>query len=193
MKFFSNEGGVFMRRVIVLTALIIFTVFCRPGFCQKIENRWALGLDASYILPEDAEYKDTFNGLSRINLSYGINNNLVGELEAGSFRLKSKWDSKTRIYTLFTNLELRATSDKIIPYVVVGMGLAFFSYDDLHSTEKKDKVVAFAYKAGVGAEYFLTKNWAVNLEAVHFYTDPGEKTNLDVYSWQYSGGIKYYF
>ena len=182
-----------MRRVIILTALIIFTVFCKSGFCQEIENRWALGLDTSYILPEDAEYKDTFSYLSRISLGYGINNNLVGELETGSFRLISKHESRTRVYTLLANLELRATSDKIIPYVVVGMGAAFFSYDDLHPTEKKDKTIAFAYKAGVGAEYFLTKNWAVNLEAVHFYTDPGEKTNLDVYSWQCSGGIKYYF
>jgi len=182
-----------MRRVIILTALIAFAVFYKPVFCQEIEGRWAVGLDACYIHPEDAEYKDTFNGLHRITLGYGITNNLAGELEAGSFRLKSKWDSKTRIYTLLANLELRAASDKIIPYIVAGIGLAFFSYDDLHPTERKDKTVAFAYKAGVGAEYFLTKNWAVNLEAVHFYTDPGEKTNLDVYSWQYSGGIKYYF
>jgi hypothetical protein len=44
----------------------------------------------------------------------------------------------------------------------------------------------------------LTQNWAINainfeFEAVHFYADAGEKSNLDVYSWQYSGEIKYYF
>lgn len=49
-----------------------------------------------------------------------------------------------------------------------------------------------SYKIGAGIEYFLSKNSAMNCEAAHFYTDTG-KTNLDVWNWQYSAGIKYYF
>ena len=182
-----------MKKTVILLILFISIVFCKPGFCQDIKNRWALGLDISYIFPQDIEYKDTFSYPGRINLSFGINNNLAIELEVGTYSLKSKWDSKTRIYTFLTNLELRTKPGKIVPYALFGIGAAFFSYDDLHPTERKDKSASYAYKGGVGIEYFLTENWAVNLEAVHFYANTGGKATLDVYSYQYSTGLKYYF
>jgi opacity protein-like surface antigen len=182
------------RKTIFVVFLIAFSISCGLGFCQEIKNRWYLGTDFAYIMPEDAEIKDTEYYLTSASLGYGISNNWAIELEAEGFRLKSKHDSKIKVYSLFTNLELRAKNfGKFTPYVVGGLGWAFFSYNDLHPTEKKDKSSSYAWKAGLGGEYFLTKNWAVNCEAVHFYANTGGKAHLDVYSQQYSLGIKYYF
>lgn len=183
-----------MRKTIFLVFLVVFVGVCSVGFCQEIKDRWYLGTDFAYVSPEDAEIKETAYYLTSASVGYGISNNLAVELEAEGFRLKSKHDSKIKVYTLFTNLELRAKNfGKFVPYAVGGLGWAFFSYDDLHPTEKKDKSSSYAWKAGIGGEYFLNKNWAVNCEAVHFYANTGGKTHLDVYSQQYSLGIKYYF
>ena len=183
-----------MRTAIFLVSLVVFAGICSFGFCQEIKNRWYLGTDFAYVSPEDAEIKETAYYLTSASLGYGISNNLAVELEAEGFRLKSKYDSKIKVYTLLANLELRAKNfGKFTPYAIGGFGWAFFDYDNLHPTEKKDKSSSPAWKAGLGGEYSLTKNWAVNCEAVHFYANTGGKASLDVYSQQYSLGIKYYF
>lgn len=185
-----------MQRLIVLIFVIGFgfAFFSNLGFCKEIKNRWSAGLDFAYVRPEDADYKESTNLLGRASLGYGLGNNKALELEAGVFRLKSKQESKTTVYTLLTNLELRSDKfGKFVPYLLGGIGAAFFSYDDLHPTEQKDKTWSPAWKAGVGMEYFLNKYWAVNLEGAHFYANTGGKTHLDVYGRQYSLGMKYYF
>ncbi len=185
------------RRIVFVALLIVFSISCGFGFCQDgqdIKDRWSVGADFAYVRPEDAEYKESPNLLGRASVGCGISNNIAVELEAGSFRLKSKHDSKTTVYTLLTNLELRAKNfGKFVPYLLGGIGWAFFSYDDLHPTEKKDKTSSYAWKTGVGLEYFLNNNWALNFEGAHFYANTGGKTHLDVYGRHYSLGVKYYF
>ncbi len=183
-----------MRKAIFLVLLAVFAGFCGRGFCQEIKDRWYVGTDLAYVWPEDAEIKETAYYLTSASVGYGLSNNVVAELEAEGFRLKSKNDSRITVYSLFANLELRAKSfGRFTPYAIGGLGWAFFDYGKLHPTEQKDKTSSYAWKAGVGGEYSLTKNWSLNGEAVHFYTNTGGKTHLDVYSQQYSLGIKYYF
>lgn len=183
-----------MHKVIFWVSLVVFVGLCSFGFAQEIKNRWYLGTDFAFVSPEDAEIKEGTYYLTSASVGYGISNNLAIELEAEGFRLKSKHDSKIKVYTLFTNLELRTKNfGKFTPYAIGGFGWAFFDYNNLHPTEKKDKPSSYAWKAGIGGEYFLTKNWAVNSEAVHFYANTGGKTHLDVYGQQYSLGVKYYF
>lgn len=181
-----------MRKVTFLMLFVIFVGLYNPGFCQDIKNRWAVGLGASYVQPEDAEYEEEPTYLGKATLGYGINNNLALELEADTFRLKSNTGSKVRVNSVLINLELRTKLGRFFPYALLGAGWSFFSFKDLTPQEKKDKSNSYVYKVGGGIEYFLNKNWALNYEAVHFYTDTG-KTNLEVYNWQHSMGIKYYF
>lgn len=183
-----------MRKMALFLFLFVFAGLCGQGFCQEIKNRWYAGTDFAYVSPEDAEIKETAYYLTSASVGYGISDNLAVELEAEGFRLKSKHDSTIKVYSLFANAELRAKSlGRFTPYAIGGLGWAFFDYGKLHPTEKKDKTSSYAWKAGAGGEYSLNKNWAINGEAVHFYTNTGGKTHLDVYSQQYSLGIKYYF
>lgn len=183
-----------MRRLIFAAILAVPVFLCRVGFSEEIKGRWYVGTDVAYVSPEDAEIKEAAYFLSSASVGYGISDNFAAELEAEGFRLKTKNDSKIKVYTLLVNGELRARAfGKFVPYLVGGIGAAFFRFDDLHPTEQKDKSFSYAWKGGVGGEYFLSKNWAVQAEAVHFYTNTGGKTHIDVYSQQYSLGIKYYF
>lgn len=182
------------RKLILATVLIMPVFLCRLSFSQEIKNRWYLGTDVAYVSPEDAEIKESAYFLTSASVGYGITNNFAAELEAEGFRLKTKNDSKVKVYTFLVNGELRSKAlGKFVPYLVGGVGMAFFRYDDLHPTEQEDKSFSYAWKAGAGGEYSLTNNWAVGLEAVHFYANTGGKTHIDVYSQQYSLGIKYYF
>lgn len=181
-----------MKKLVVFIALIIFVSFSEFGFCQEIKNRWAVGVAGSYVQPEDAEYEDAPAYLGKATLGYGINDHLALEAEADTFQLKSKTGSRVRVNSLLINLEIRTKTGKFFPYAILGAGWSFFSFKNLTPEEKKDKSNSYAYKTGVGVEYLLDKNWALNYEAVHFYTTTG-KTNLEVYNWQHSLGIKYYF
>lgn len=95
----GRKGGLKMRKVIFLVFIVVFVSVCNFGFCQEIKNRWYLGTDFAYVSPEDAEIKETTYFLTSASLGYGISNNLVVELEVEGFRLKSKQDSKIKVYT----------------------------------------------------------------------------------------------
>lgn len=181
-----------MRKVVVLSMAVMFVVFLGSALCQDIDGRWYAGAAATYVQPEDAEFKEKLTGLGRIFVGKGINNNLSAELEADSFRMKSKTGSKVRVSSVLASLELRKKFGVIYPYALAGLGWSFFSFDGMTPAETKDKSNSYAYKLGAGVEYFLNKDWALNYEAAHFYTDTGD-THSDVWNWQHSIGIKYYF
>lgn len=182
-----------MKRGLVFVLLVVFSYGF--SFAQEVKDKKIIGLDAVYVWPEDAEYKEDINPfVGRLSLGYGLNDNLVVELEGGAFKMKSKHHSKTSLYTVMCNAELRASAwEKFVPYLLGGVGVAFFSYDDLHPTETKDKSSSFAWKGGLGVEYFLADNWAVNAEAAYFYANTGGGAHLDVYGRHYSLGVKCYF
>lgn len=181
--------------ILIITALLL-GITC-PCFCEEIKDRWAVGAGTSFVAPEDAEFKDEYTVLGKATLGYGLTNNLLLELEGDIFRLKSKTGSKITTSSILMNLEMRTKVRDFMPYLLAGAGWSFFDYEDLTPLETKDKSNSYAYKLGTGIEYFLGNHWAVNCEAAHFYTDTGDgeigKSTLDVYSWHYSVGLKYYF
>lgn len=185
------------RVLLFLTVIIGFCASyasCADMPVPSIKDRWAANASFAYVMPEDAEYKESNNLLGSVGLSYGVTENVATELEVGYFRLRSKNDTKTRVVSVLGNIELRAKNfGKLTPYILGGIGVAFFEYGDLHPTEQKDKNFSHAWKAGAGLEYRFNDNWAGNFEAGHFYADTGGKTHLDVYNWQLNLGLKYYF
>lgn len=188
-----------MRNAVILFIVAVISFCGHSAFCadmpaQGIKGRWAVNAGFAYVMPEDAEYKESNNFLGSAGLSYGVTENVATELEAGYFRLKSKNDTKTRVFSVLNNIELRARDfGKFTPYIFGGIGVAFFEYGNLHPTEQKDKNFSHAWKAGAGLEYRFNNNWAADFEGEHFYADTGGKTHLDVYNWQLNLGLKYYF
>lgn len=164
----------------------------RAALCQDIKNRWGIGYRYGYIASDDDDYKANGNS-HNLNLTYGLTDNIALECESGYFRLKSKAGTRVGVYSFHTGLQLRANMNKLAPYIIGGAGFQHYTYDNLGAGDRSDKEYSYSYETGGGAEYFLNKNWALNLEAVYIYGNTGGKATLDVYGWQYGGGIKFYF
>jgi len=176
----------------VLTVVIAGLTLLRPLFAQETENRWALGYRYGYVDVDDADFKSHGNS-HNLNLTYILSDYLAFEFEGGYFKVKSKAGTKVEVFSLHGNFQLRTNISGFIPYLVGGLGTQYYDYGTLGSGDRKDKKYSFSYKAGTGIEYFLDDNWAVNLEVAYIYGNTGGNATLDVYSWRYGGGIKYYF
>lgn len=171
---------------------VMLLLVCGSAWCEDIKGRWGVGYRYGFVNPDDDDFKSHGNA-HYLNLTYGLTENIAVEAEGGYFRLKSKAGSEIGVYSLHADIQLRANLKRLAPYILGGIGFQGYKYDNIGSGDRKDKNISFSYEAGVGTEYFLSKNWALNLEAVYIYGNTGGNATLDVYSWQYGGGIKYYF
>lgn len=172
--------------------LASFSILVKPVFPQDITNRWGTGFRYSYVLPDDDDFK-THGNAYNLNLSYGLNGFLALELESGYFRLKTVDGSILGVSSFLVNLQLRKQIKEWSPYLVGGVGFQNYHYDKLRLGDGKDKNFGNAYKAGFGLDYFLNKNWALNIESVYIYGNTGGRATLDTYGFHYSAGVKYYY
>lgn len=180
------------KRTSVIMAFAAVLFLLNPAWSEEIKGRWAVGSRYRYFDADDADFRGNGNA-ANLNLTYGLTDNLALECEGGYYRLKSKAGTRLGVYSFHTNLQLRANTKKIVPYLTGGIGFQHYRYRDIGEGDRRDKRFSYSYKTGAGAEYFINKNWAVNIEADYIYGNTGGKATLDVYGWQYGGGVKYYF
>ncbi len=93
-------------------------------------------------------------------------------------------DNDRDLSSLFALVQLRAPMGAFVPYISAGLGLENRSTNELFE-EADDSVAA---RLGPGVEFFLSRNWALNVAALRTF---GDKESFD--HWQYRGGVKYYF
>lgn len=176
----------------VILSLVLLTVI-NPAAAEDIKGKMGIGYRYRYVAPDDDNFKANGN-CHNINLTYGLTDNIALEGEAGHFRLKSTAASEVGVYSLHGGIQLRANAIKnLVPYLTGGAGFQVYDYNNVSGGDRKDKTISFSYKTGGGIEYFFNKNVAFNLEAVYIYGNTGGDASLDVYGWQYGGGVKYYF
>ncbi len=183
------------RKYLIFTVglLLASLTLINPAKAEDIKGKWGVGYRYRYVAPDDDNFKAHGN-CHNVNLTYGLTDNIAIEGEFGHFRLKSNAASEVGTYSLHAGIQLRANAIKnFVPYLVGGPGLQIYDYNNVSGGDMKDETFSFSYKTGGGIEYFLNKNLAFNLEAVYIYGNTGGKASLDVYGWQYGGGVKYYF
>lgn len=176
--------------LIIFLAAVLFSL--KPAWCEEIKGRWGVGSRYRYVVSDDDDFKRNGNS-ANLNLTYGVTDNLAVEGEAGYFTLKSKAGTRVGVFSFHTNLQLRANLKKFTPYILGGLGFQHYNFSKLGDGDRSDNNYSYSYRTGVGAEYFINKNWALNLEADYIYGNTGGNATLDVYSWQYGGGVKFYF
>ncbi len=157
-------------------------------------NRWGIGYRYRYVHPDDEDFKKGNGGNNNnLNVTYWVDRDLALELEVGHFQLKTDVGSKIDITSAHLAIQLIKDFDKIKPYFVAGIGFQHYKRNYVAESLNTGRDNSVSFKLGPGVEYYFDKNWAINLEAVYVYGDTGAKTTLDVYGWQFGGGIKYYF
>lgn len=191
-----------LRQIILMAVTIsmIFIISADLIFAQEQEkdsmNRWGLGYRYRYVYPDDEDFKNQRGHSNSLNLTYRASKHIVLELEGGHFQLENKKDTTIDVFSIHAALQLVVPFDQIKPnikpYVVGGAGFQKYDYGNATGEERGDDS-SFSFKVGPGVEYFFNENWAMNLEAIYVYGDTGYPSTLDVYCWQFGGGVKYYF
>ena len=181
-----------MRKFVLVVFIFACVLFVMAVSAQDIKGKFGVGYRYGFVHPDDADYKTNGNA-HNLNLTYGLSDNLALEGETGYFRLKSKAGTEVGVYSLFTSMQFRLNLDKFVPYLVGGIGLQYYDYDNLGEGDREDNKFSFAYRFGTGLEYFLKKNLSINGELVYVYGNTGGDATLDVYGWQYCAGAKFYF
>lgn len=186
---------IMMRHRLIHSAIaVVMLLLFIPGMAngQGIKNRWGAGYRYGFVNAEDDDF-NIHGDAHYLNVTYGLTDNIAIECEGGYFRLESKADTKLDVYSFHTDIQLRANTKKLVPYLIGGIGFQVYDYRNIGQDDRKDKEISVSYESGVGVEYFFTGNWALNLEVMYVYGNTGGDATLDVYSWQFGYGLKYYF
>lgn len=166
---------------------------------------------------DDLEFDDAFYVFGRV--TYDVTSNVEIGIESGFM----EYDVNEDITGLDINLgevsgvpllgivilkyPIPATDDKLVPYILGGVGVTFWEFDTssvlataLPGTSVDDDV-AFTWKAGVGADYYITESVAMFVEGSWFsseydadVTAPGlgaGSFDVDIEGFIVGGGLKF--
>lgn len=200
----KKEFAFGLKRIILMSVLFLVAISGDSSMCAEelaskeggsikdSGNKWGVGYRYRYVHPDDEDLKNQGGHSNNLNLTYRAFRNLALELEGGHFELESNSGTTIDVISLHAAVQLIANFSKIKPYLVSGIGFQYYDREKtVGNTDAKES--SFSYKAGPGIEYFLNKNCAINLEGVYIYGNTGVRDSLDVYGWQFGGGMKFYF
>lgn len=105
-------------------------------------------------------------------------------------------DNDLSMVTVFGDIigRINPENSPVVPYGVLGLGV-LHAYTDTNSND--DDETAFAAKFGLGVDWFLDRNWILNVEGAYIATGADIRNgtanteNLD--HWRFGGGLKYAF
>jgi len=221
-----------MFRKMVAVALgfaVLFAVAGNASAADPKETGPYLLVSGGYGLDYEGNIEnlreDSVNGLNLgVRLGYDLNRYFGVELESGwsAFDLKTNEAEIKRVFgasgitdagslhvvPLLVNATAKYPMDKFVPYAVGGTGVFFFNVSESDQiknvgAELDVDSTAYGFKAGAGLDYFLTENFALNLESgFWFILDPDASVRTssftvsgeaDVDTWYVGGGLKYKF
>lgn len=156
---------------------------------------------------EKSDFAPTINGQIFYNIpgpigAMGHDWNLGINFDFAKHELDNT-DAEFRSFSLIPYLEVRTRYEQWAPYVAFGLGMNFSAVTKEPSGVDIDVKNSLAMRAGVGADWFLTKNLAFNTEAAFKLNEPnaqgsigGTKVgsgSIDANVVQVLAGLRYYF
>jgi outer membrane protein W len=208
-----------MRKLSVFCA-ICFLLLAASGFAfaQEVTNTIGIGARVFYYSPQSEDVfgasVDIENDLAvGLNLTYIVTQNFSLELawnyfktdiEEGSFKLG---EFTTMPFMLTCQFRLTPMGP-IIPYVGGGVGYFINKFDESSEAEENAEVKdididnSLGLHTNAGLDWFLTDNFALNLDAKYLFTEAdieGEEGDskvtgdIDFEALTIGSGIKFYF
>lgn len=204
-----------MGRVISRGVLVLFCIcICGIASAEEIETKWSVGLVGGGVFPKDEDSDDTYYVGG--NLAYGINDYIAVGGEVGYSRWTDEVDGieygKISHIPLLADLYVRYPikvgddDNLLVPYAVGGVGVVFWDYKE--SSYLKDLGISMdtedgvGYKAGIGIDYYFTKNVSIGIESSYLWSDADvtassaaalASAEIDTDEWMVNGCIKYHF
>lgn len=203
-----------MKKALSVFAFFLFLPLCAHAGSDRVGVMDAgLVIYGDFLLDDNAGNNAYYGG----NVSYGINNWFAVGISAGwsdsSFDVDTpaggtSTGGRVTIVPVFADFIFRvpgSESKDIIPYGVLGMGAIF---TNLHGTGdatrfglETDNEDGFAFKLGVGVDWFANKNWIYNLETGYVFTSAevdvtnsvngSSNSHVDLDYFYIGGGVKW--
>ncbi len=198
--------------VLTLSLAVCTTAFAAPNPTGKIEA----GVGVAGLFGSDGGTNDTVFIPGSIN--YGLNPNWALGVSSGWADVEINGDNglgsrvdggSETLIPLFFDVIYRYHSDDnaFTPYFDLGLGAILANHGGNRDLSVNNLSVrdsdGFAVKLAGGVDWFVTENWAYNLELGYILTDAsseivsnttGAKTDtIDLDFWYVGGGVKYRF
>ncbi|HTL70064.1 MAG TPA: outer membrane beta-barrel protein [Candidatus Eisenbacteria bacterium] len=159
-----------------------------------------VGVQGGYSMNDKID--DT--GFVLANVDYGLTPYFAVGFEGGWEEADGDPDETVGIVHLMGDLIVRSPDfhENFVPYGVLGLGVIGGYVTDTEGVEPNNSGAdsyesSFAWKLGVGVEYLLSPNWALNFEIAYYGTSvdlPNSTLGDDSLDhWKIGGGAKYIF
>jgi opacity protein-like surface antigen len=192
----------FFKKVFAFS-LALFLGMSGASFAMDRTGRTDIGIYGAGALHDQSGVDDS--GYLGGNFSYGMTPMFALGAEVG-WQEADIQGGEIGIVPIYGDLILRiptgtspfpAWQEALVPYGILGLG-AVVTYIDREGNNPDD--VAFGWKLGAGADWFLNNQWALNFEAAYHNSDdvdddtPATVTSLDELDyWTVGGGLKFVF
>lgn len=198
-----------MKKALLIALLGLFVA----GSAYAVPERTGhsdLGFNVSAAIPSDSS-TDTAVYVGG-TYAYGVNEWLALGVSSGWAQFDDSTTGELTEVPLLGEIILRvpvAEEQQIQPYGVLGLGIAFFDFDESATVRASNVEVevddAFAVKVGGGVDWFADEHWIVNLEVSYIFADTDVSarntvtgasasiSNVDADNWFVGGGLKYRF
>jgi outer membrane protein len=215
--------------MITLLGLLSLVFVGQPCFAQE-PGAMAVGLRVSYVMIQDdsvelfsTDFDTSYDGAAAFSADFTYFINKSFSLEASIGYLKTDMDVEaggdkegygtlTQIPILLTARYHIAVNEKVSPYVGVGIG---YYYNDMDNADGSGDFFqgapsgveafadnAFGFHLNAGAEFFINKNLALNVDLKYLLSstdigfdgagyDESDSSRLNAFT--FGVGIKYYF
>jgi outer membrane protein len=202
-----------MKKMLVIAMMFVICTVMAAAYAQEeLTNRFSLGVVGGGIFPKDNDIDDSWYVGG--NAAYGINDYLAVGVESGytQWKVEESGDDYGDVSAvplladLYVRYPLKVGENTLVPYFVGGIGVVFWNYEESSLLTSNgisvDMDPELGIKAGLGVDFFLTKNLALNLEGSYLWSEADMSVSafglnaaaeVDTDAWFVTGGIKYYF
>lgn len=144
------------------------------------KSPWEVSIQGGAAIPNNDNSDAGANFQGRI--TYDINPNVGVGLTAGWISYDFSADQGTGkvdfgdihgipiLATIVLKMPLESTGNRIVPYIVGGVGTIFWSFNENQGIDAEDDNT-FAAQAGVGVDWYFTDHLALFGEATYLFSD----------------------
>lgn len=173
---------------IMLVAIIALALCQINAFARDVDaKKWEISLQGAGVIPNDTDIDPTYYVGGRI--AYNINKNVSVAGESGWMGWDDS-DGTTKygevngiplLADLILKMPIEATENKLVPYVLGGVGVVFWDYKEEAILTSNgitvDGDTSFAARLGAGVDYYVSDNIALFAEASYLFSDYDIKVN----------------
>ncbi len=155
-------------------------------------GKWDLGLGVAAGMNDSVDDAAFFYG----QISYGVTPYIGLGVEAGWQEAEGVSNETIGVVPVMADIIIRIPTihEAIVPYGILGLG-GVGVYAELDNRNDVDDI-AFAWKLGAGADYFINSNWIFNFEFAYWSTDvnlPATSVGDSFDWWTIGVSLKYLF